>query len=109
MVGVQSSRARMTDPYAGPRSAIRSPQFWLLFVAAMTAGFGVSGWISVPATIAGLLISSLPKYLPLYPRAKAVGAETAFWMTVLASIMNATTVGFAAFLLGRATWWLWGL
>ena len=43
----------MTDPYAGPRSAIRSPQFWLLFVAAMTAGFGVSGWISVPATIAG--------------------------------------------------------
>ena len=99
----------MTDPYAGPRSAIRSPQFWLLFVAAMTAGFGVSGWISVPATIAGLLISSLPKFLPLYPRATAVGAETAFWMTVLASIMNATTVGFAAFLLGRATWWLWGL
>ena len=100
----------MTDPDArGPRSAIRSPEFWLLFVAAMAAGFGVSGWISVPATIAGLLISSLPKYLPLYPRTKAVGAEAAFWTTVLASILNATTAGFAAHLLGRATWWLWGL
>ena len=99
----------MTDPDArGPRSAIRSPEFWLLFVAAMAAGFGVSGWIAVPATIAGLLISSLPKYLPLYPRAKAVGAEAAFWTTVLASILNATTAGFAAYLLGRATWWLWG-
>ena len=96
------------DPQSDSGSAIRSPEFWLLFVAAMAAGFGVSGWISVPATIAGLLISSLPKYLPLYPRTKAVGAEAAFWTTVLASILNATTAGFAAYLLGRATWWLWG-
>ena len=96
-------------PTLGTRSAIRSPEFWLLFAAAMAAGFGLSGWISVPATISGLLISSLPKYLPLYPRAKAVGAEAAFWTTVLASILNATTAGFAAYLLGRATWWLWGL
>ena len=103
----------MTDPDdapdSGPGSAIRSPEFWLLFVAAMAAGFGVSGWISVPATIAGLLISSLPKYLPLYPRTKAVGAVAEFWATVLASILNATIVGIAVFLLGRATWWLWGL
>ena len=96
-------------PPFGTRSAIRSPEFWLLFAAAMAAGFGLSGWISIPATIAGLLISSLPKYLPLCPRAKAVGAVAEFWATVLASILNATIVGIAAFLLGRATWWLWGL
>ena len=102
----------MIDPYDAPRSspsAIRSPEFWLLFVAAIAAGFGVAGWISVPATITGLLISSLPKYLPLYPRAKAIGAVAAFWVTVLASVLNAATVGFTTFLLGRATWWLWGL
>ena len=97
------------DPQSGSGSAFRSPEFWLLFVAAMAAGFGMSGWTSVPATIAGPLISGLPNYLPYYARAKAVGAVAAFWATVLASIMNATTVGFAAFLLGRASWWLWGL
>ena len=96
-------------PPFGTRSAIRSPEFWLLFAAAMAAGFGLSGWISIPATIAGLLISSLPKYLPLYPHAKAVGAAATFWVAVFASILNATVVGFAAFLLGRAAWWLWGL
>ena len=96
-------------PPFGTRSAIRSPEFWLLFAAAMAAGFGLSGWISIPATIAGLLISSLPKYLPLYPRAKAVGAVAEFWATVLASVLNATIVGIAVFLLGRVTWWLWGL
>ena len=96
-------------PPFGTRSAIRSPEFWLLFAAAMAAGFGLSGWISIPATIAGLLISSLPKYLPLYPRAKAVGAVAEFWATVLASTLNATIVGIAVFLLGRATRWLWGL
>ena len=91
-------------PPFGTRSAIRSPEFWLLFAAAMAAGFGLSGWISIPATIAGLLISSLPKYLPLYPRAKPVGAVAEFWATVLASILNAPIVGIAIFLLGRATW-----
>lgn len=91
------------------RSAIRSPEFWLLFVAAMSAGFGVSGWVTIPATAAGLLISSLPKYVALYPRAIAVGAEMAFWATVLASILNAAVAGIATHVLGRLTWWLWGL
>ena len=97
------------DPQSGFGSAFRSPEFWLLFVAAMAAGFGMSGWICVPVTIARLLISSLPKYLPLYPRAKAAGAEAAFWATVLASVLIATTVGIAAFLLGKATGRLWAL
>ena len=47
-------------PPFGARSALRSPEFWLLFVAAMAAGFGLSGWVTIPVTIAGLLISSLP-------------------------------------------------
>ena len=81
----------------------------MLFAAAIAAGFGLSGRISILTTIAGLLISSLPKCLPLYPRAKAVGAVAAFWTTVLASVLNPTTVGFATCLLGLATWWLWSL
>ena len=96
-------------PPFSARSALRSPEFWLLFVAAMAAGFGLSGWVTIPVTIAGLLISSLPKYLPLYPRAKTAGAVAEFWATVLASILNAQIVGIAVFLLGRATWWLWRL
>jgi hypothetical protein len=91
------------------RSAIRSPEFWLLFVAALSAGFGVSGWVTIPATTAGLLVSSLPKYVALYPRAIAVGAELAFWATVLASVLSAAVAGIAAHVLGRLTWWLWGL
>jgi hypothetical protein len=91
------------------RSAIRSPEFWLLFVAALAAGFGVSGWITIPATMAGLLISSLPKYVAMYPRATAADAAVAFWATVLASILTAAIASVATYALGRATWWLWGL
>jgi hypothetical protein len=91
------------------RCAIRSPEFWLLFVAALAAGFGVSGWITIPATMAGLLISSLPKYVEIYPRARAVDASVAFWATVLASILTSAIASVATYALGRATWWLWGL
>ena len=96
-------------PPFGSRSAIRSSEFWLLFAAAMAAGFGLSGWVTIPATIAGMLISSLPKYIAIYARAKAVGAVAEFWATVAASVLNAAVIGIAAFVLGRATWWLWGL
>ena len=113
MVGALTGEASMTIPNDippfGPRNVIRSPEFWLLFFAAMAAGFGLSGWISIPATIAGLLILSLPKYLPLYPRAKTVGGVAEFRAAVLASVLNATMVAVAVFLLGRASWWLWGL
>ena len=66
-------------------------------------------WVTIPATIAGMLISSLPKYIAIYARAKAVGAVAEFWATVAASVLNAAVIGIAAFVLGRATWWLWGL
>ncbi len=97
----------MSDPSF--LAALKSAEFWLLLVAAMCAGFGVSGTITIPATTAGLLVSSLPKYGPLYPRAKAAGADAAFWATVLASILIAAAASIAAHLLGRLTWWLWGL
>lgn len=97
------------DTSSTPRSALRASEFWLLLVVVMAAGFGVSAWITIPACMAGLLISSLPKYVPPYARAKAMGADTAFWSTILGSIAIAATASIAAHLLGRFTWWLWGL
>lgn len=89
--------------------ALRSGEFWLLFAGALAAGFGVSAWITVPAVAAGLLISSLPKYAELFPRARAVGALAAFWLTVGGSICNAILAGLAATVAGRVISWLWGL
>lgn len=102
----------MLDPDDRPltfRAALCSAEYWLLLVAALAAGFGVTSLITVPTVMAGLLISSLPKYAPLYPRAKAVGAMRVFWLTVIVSILNATLAASAAHILGRLTWWLWGL
>lgn len=89
------------------RDVLRS-EFWLLLVGAVCAGFGVTGWIVVPAVMAGLLISSLPKYGPLYRQAQEVGAEVPFWITVLSSVIIALVAALAAFIAGRFTWWLWG-
>lgn len=91
------------------RAALFAAEFWLLLVAALAAGFGVTALITVPAVMTGLLISSLPTYVPLYSRAKAVGALRTFWLTVAASILNAGLAAIAAHVLGRLTWWLWGL
>lgn len=102
----------MIDPDNTPttfRAALCSAEYWLLLVAALAAGFGVTAAITVPAVMAGLLISSLPKYSALYPRAKAAGATRIFWLTIAASILNATLAAIAAQILGRLTWWLWGL
>ncbi len=102
----------MTDPDDAPVTflrALRSAEFWLLFVAALAAGFGVSAMITIPATLAGLLMSSLPKYIPLHARAKAVGADVAFWAMILSSILICTATSIAAHVVGRLTWWLWGL
>jgi len=102
----------MTEPVDKPMmfgAALRSAEYWLLIVAALAAGCGVSALITIPATLAGLLISSLPKYAPLHARAKATGALAVFWLTVLSSILISTTASVAAHVLGRFTSWLWGL
>ena len=46
--------------------ALRMPEFWLLLVAGIAAMCGVSAWIVMPATVTGLSISSLPKYIALW-------------------------------------------
>ena len=55
------------------RRALRMPESWLLFVASIAACFGVAWWVVVPLAVAGLSISSLPKYVELWPRVRAVG------------------------------------
>ena len=85
----------------------REPEFWLLLVAALGATLGLSVWIVVPLTVAGLLISSLPKYIALWPRAHQVGAEAEWWRTVLLSMLNNLAAACGAFLLGNISRWLW--
>jgi ABC-type sulfate transport system permease component len=85
----------------------REPEFWLLVVAALASTLGLAVWIVVPLTAAGLSISSLPKYIELWPRARAVGAETEWWKTVLLSMLNSLAAACAAFLFGTFSRWLW--
>ena len=89
--------------------ALRSAEYWLLLTAALAAGFGVTAWLTISTTMAGLLLSSLPKYAPLYARARDAGVLFAYWSTVAASILTAGIAAIAATLLGHFIWWLWGL
>jgi hypothetical protein len=88
--------------------ALRSPEFWLLMVASLTAAGGVSGWIVVPLTVAGLSISSVPKFVALWPRARRAGAGREWWLMVGLSMFNNFATSCAAFLLGIAIHWRWG-
>ena len=47
------------------RRALRSPVFWLLLVGCIAALAGVEVWVVVPMLVAGLSISSLPKYIAM--------------------------------------------
>ena len=89
------------------RRALRSPEFWLLLAAALVSTFGVSGWIVLPLTTAGLSISSLPKYVDLWPRARAAGLEHEWWKTLTLSLLNNFAASCAAFLFGIFSRWLW--
>ena len=57
--------------------------------------------------VAGLSISSLPKYISLWPRARDVGAEGEWWKTVGMSTLNTAGASTAAFVLGWVIKWLW--
>src|SRR2546423_7525445 len=89
------------------RRALRAPEFWLLLVACTTATCGVPWWIAVPLATAGLSISSLPKYVELWPRVRAVGAEWEGWKTVALSMFNNIAASCGGFLLGVFSRWLW--
>ena len=68
---------------------------------------GVTGWIVIPLAVAGLSISSLPKYIELWPRAAGVGAQSEWWKTVALSTFNSLAAAVAAFVLGKVVRWLW--
>lgn len=91
------------------RRALRSPEFWLLVVTTLAACFGVAWWVAVPLAIAGLSISSLPKYVELWPRVRAIGAEWEGWKTVALSMFNNVAASCAAFAFGSVVAWLWGI
>jgi hypothetical protein len=88
-------------------TALRSAEFWLLLVAVVLSAFQQHWWVIVPLTVAGLAISSLPKYLTLWPRAEAVGAQHAWWLTVALSLLNSLAATCGCLLLGRVLAWLW--
>jgi hypothetical protein len=69
--------------------ALRAPEFWLLLVGCIAAAAGVGAMVVVPLIVAGLSISSFPKYMTLWPCAKRAGVEGAWWRTVARSISTA--------------------
>jgi hypothetical protein len=83
------------------------PEFWLLLVAALASTFGLAWWMAVPLTLAGLSISSLPKYAELLPRARTVGAEGEWWKTVVLSLFNNLAAACGAYVLRKVIHWLW--
>jgi hypothetical protein len=89
------------------RRALVSPEYWLLIVAAIASTAGLSPWIVIPLSVAGLSISSLPKYIALWPRARAVGADRMWWSTLALSMFNNLATSCAAFVFGIAMRWLW--
>ena len=52
------------------RRALCAPEFWLLVVTGFCAAAGLAWWIVLPLSVAGLSISSLPKYVQLWSRGR---------------------------------------
>lgn len=68
---------------------------------------GVSAWLVVPLTLAGLSVGTLPRYLALWSRARVVHGERQWWMTVAQSTFNSVAAAGGCYLLGAAARWLW--
>lgn len=85
----------------------RAPEYWLLVAAALVSMLGVARWIVVPLALAGLSVSSLPKYIRLWPRVERVGAQAEWWKAVGLSTFNSLAAAVAAFVLGNVLRWLW--
>ena len=84
----------------------RASEYWLLVAVALASAAGLAWWITAPLGVAGLSISALPKYLALWPRTVAVGAEKEWWKTVGLSALNSAGATAAAVALGGAVRWL---
>ena len=87
--------------------ALLSPEFWLLLITALGASAALQWWIGLPLCVAGLSISALPKYIELWPKAYKVGAERAWFMTVVLSMFNNLASSCGVYLLGYLVRWLW--
>ena len=87
--------------------ALTEAEFWLILVSTVAATLGVSAWVVVPLAVTGLSISSLPKYLALRRKARAVGAEGLWWETVALSMLNNMATASGAHLVGVITHWIW--
>lgn len=74
---------------------------FLLLVVCAACGFGaVSELLVMPVGMAGLLMSSLPKYLLFWRRATAVDRLGAVKMSIAISVLNAFVAVAAAYGLG---------
>lgn len=87
--------------------ALVAPEYWLLVVVGIGGAAGLSAWIVIPLAVTGLCISSMPKYIALWRRARAVGGGHVWWETVALSMLNNVGAVCAAYLLGVAMRWLW--
>ena len=87
---------------------IRDLDFWLLVVAGIATYAGVAWFVVWPLATAGLSISSLPKYIELWPRARAVGAERVWWTFVGLSTLNSLAAAGGTGIAGLVSGWFWG-
>lgn len=75
-------------------------EFVLLFLCCL-CGFGaISALVAVPVAAAGLLASSLPKYLAFWGRARDVGRVGAVLSSMGLSVLNALSAATAAYGMG---------
>lgn len=86
--------------------ALRSPEYWLIVTVCIAGTVGMAWWSAIPAGVAGLAISALPKYVGLWPRARDVGVEGVWWRTVALSTFNSLAAACAAWGVGRMLAWL---
>jgi hypothetical protein len=63
-------------------------------------------WVVVALLVAGLSISSLPKFIALRQRAQRVGADWEWWVTVALSALNSFAAACGAYMLGVVARWL---
>jgi hypothetical protein len=87
--------------------ALRSPESCLLLVGCIAADAGVGVSIVVPLIVVGLSISSLLKYLSIWPIAERVGAQRDWWQAVAFSLLGNLVVACAVCIAGVVFRWLW--
>ena len=84
----------------------RTVEFWLSAVVCFCAIAGTPWLVAIPLGVLGLMLCVWPKYAAMLPRARAVGAEREFAVTVALSILNALITISASYLMGLFIRWL---